>query len=390
MGPEFFLPQPTRSIFTKFIERSSQTRFQELEEAASLIESEKLKEAETILLRILSSDNSDARALNLLGVIRGQQGKDEESERLFREALIVNPALTAAHINLGRLFSVRKEDDRAFEEYQAAVHLDRNNAEAKNDLVEVAERQALAARNAGDLEKSLSILLRTRQEMPQDPRVLYDFGMVALQMKLYEDAAQAFETAWKIKPDLPNCVYALARTRLEQQKLPEAERLLREYLKIRPEDATAHYGLARVLSTLLRTDEARAEFARSIALQPEQTESYYDLGKLELDQSHDDPAKSFFEKVLERNPKHASALTGMGIAAYRNKEYKRAEVYLQLAVDSDPSLGPAHQYYGLTLGRLGQKTKSEEELALFSRLVAEQAVERRSVLKLIPPPDENP
>ena len=118
-----FVPPASQSAPAVGVSSASlaQTRFQELEEAASLIESEKLKEAETILLRILSSDNSDARALNLLGVIRGQQGRDEESERLFHEALIANPALTAAHINLGRLFSERKEDDRAFEEYQAAV-----------------------------------------------------------------------------------------------------------------------------------------------------------------------------------------------------------------------------------------------------------------------------
>src|SRR6202012_1344143 len=96
---------------------------------------------------------------------------------------------------------------------------------------------------------------------------------------------------------------------------------LRAYLAKRPEDASAHFGLGKVLALQQRSAEARAEFERSIQLQPAQTESYYELGQLELELQHDAQANPLFQKVLSRDATHGGALTGMGIIAFRNKDY---------------------------------------------------------------------
>ena len=361
------------------------TRENDLKRASELIAAHRLTEAELVLNELLSQNTKDAEAMNLLGVVRVQQGHNEEGEILFRNALGIASALASAHANLGLLYLQESKPEQSMDEYEAALKIDPLLPQARTGMVGVAEQLASAARKSEKAEKSLSILIRARKSLPEDPRLLYDFGVVALQMKLYEDAAEALEQSLKLKPDAPDTIYALARARLEQQQMTEAERLMREYLKLRPEDATAHYGLGRVLSIELQTDAARAEFQRSIDLLPQQTESYYELGQLELDARHDDDAQRFFEKVLARNPRHGGALTGKGIVAYRRKDYAKAEELLRQAVANAPEFVTAHYYYGLTLGHLGRKSESEKELGVASRMSNTEDYEKHRGVRLVPP-----
>jgi tetratricopeptide (TPR) repeat protein len=360
----------------------------DLKRVSELIAAHRLQETEPILDRLLQQDKNDAEAMNLLGVVRAQQGQQKDAEMLFRNALDIKPTLASAHANLGLLYFQEGKPEQSIDQYEAALKADPSLQEARTGMVGVAEQQALAARKEGDLEKSLGILIRARKALPEQPRLLYDFGVLAIQMKLYEDGSQALEQSLKLEPDQPDTIYALARARLEEERMADAERLMREYLTLRPQDPTAHYGLGRVLSIELKTDAARVEFERSIELQPEQTESYYELGQLELDARHDENAQKLFEKVIARNSKHGGALTGEGIVAYRRKDYAKAEEYLSGAVANAPDFVTAHYYYGLALGHLGRKSESEKELALASRMSNVQDQEKHRGLKLISPTDQ--
>jgi Flp pilus assembly protein TadD len=159
---------------------------------------------------------------------------------------------------------------------------------------------------------------------------------------------------------------------MQQQHLQTAEEDLRKYLVKRPEDASAHFGLGKVLQAAQRGPDARAEFERSIQLQPAQTESYYELGRLELEVQHDGQAAELFQNVLARDAKHGGALTGMGIIAFRSKDYAQAEQYLARAEKTAPNYLQAHYYRGLALARMGRKDESRTELQIATDLDRKQ------------------
>ena len=109
--------------------------------------------------------------------------------------------------------------------------------------------------------------------------------------------------------------------------------------------------------------------SRSIQLQPVQTESYYQIGQIELEAHEDAKAEALFRKVLERDPAHGGSLTGLGVLAFRAKDYVKAEQYLAAALKkSAPSYGPAHYYRGLALAHLGRKDEGDAELREATRL----------------------
>jgi tetratricopeptide (TPR) repeat protein len=277
-------------------------------------------------------------------------------------------------------------NDEAMKSFELVLKTDPQNSEAREGEAQAAIASALEAKRAGDDDGAMVYLVRARKYVPDDPTLLLDFGVQADRMHLYKDAEEALNQALGLRPGNPQTIYALGRLELDEQKMPQAEAHLRAYLKLRPDDASAHYGLGKLLHTLLRNDEAQPELRRSIELQPQQTESYYELGSIELELQHNEPAAALFQKVLDRNPKHGGALTGMGMIAYRAKEYSQAETYLKSAALAAPEYPPAHFYYGMVLEQLGKIEEAGKELALGKRLTEKQNQEQRGYVLSAPHP----
>jgi Flp pilus assembly protein TadD len=280
-----------------------------------------------------------------------------------QEAPAQSPKVSAPQLKAGLSQLAQGLNDEAMKSFEVVLQDDPHNAEARRGEVKAALAAALQAKHAGDDDGTLVYLVRARKYVPDDPGLLFDFGVQADGMRLYKDAEEALNKSLELRPGDARTIYALGHLELDEGKVPQAEAHLREYLKLRPDDASAHYGLGKLLHMVGRNEEAKAELRRSTELLPLQTESYYELGDIELNLEHDEEAAAFFQKVLGRNPKHGGALTGMGMVAYRKKDYATAETYLHSAVLAAPDYSPAHYYHGMALARLGRKEEAEKELA---------------------------
>ena len=358
------------------------TRIADLQHATSLISAHRGAEAQQLLTKILALDPHEARAIELMGVLDAQQGNLQDAEKQFRDALGIDPTLTAAHVNLGFLLVQTSRPEAALNQFEQALEEEPTNAGARTALVQDATQLALAARNAGNMGQALGFLIRARHSAPDDPTVLYDFSVLALQMNLRDDALAAVNQLLKIKPDDARALYARSRIQLARQHLPQAKADMLRYIALNPNDASAYYGLGKISFTQMDLQEAEADFERSIKMQPNQTESYSMLGQTYLKEDRLDKAKSAFDATLKQNPSHASSLAGEGIVSYRQKEYPTAAMYLRKAIASDSDLQIAHYYYGLTLARLGKNTESQQELNLAGQMADKQNLEDRTKLQL--------
>ncbi|MGA2809791.1 MAG: tetratricopeptide repeat protein [Candidatus Acidiferrum sp.] len=361
----------------------------DLKKAADRIAAGDVGSAESLLQGILKEHAKAPEALALLGVIRAEQGKQEEAEKLLRDAIQIRPKLAMAHENLALLLEKTGRADEALREYASVLSIQPQNRSAKDRLASLSEKQALAARANGDRQGALGILLVARDAGSGEPRILLDLGLLELEMGLNKDALQTLEAGRRAAPQDSQMLYGLARAELAVQDMPATERHMREYLTQRPDDATAHYGLGRILRMLERPGEAEAELRRSIEIEPNQTASYYELGDIALTGGNFEAASALFQKVLARDPRHGGALTGSGIAAYRQKQYDVADGFLKSAVESSPGYQPAHYYYALNLKRLGRTEESNREMQIALDLDAQaKAPQTRQQLILEPPADK--
>jgi len=287
------------------------------------------------------------------------------------------PGNEAALLALGDVQLAQGLNDDAQKSFEAVLEIEPGSAPAHKGEVQSATAAALVDRKAGLDDSALLCLIRARKFVPDSAELLLDFGIQAESMRIFRDADEALTRAHELAPKDAKIIYALAHVELDEQKMPEAEANLRLYLKIRPDDATAHYGLGRLLHMLLREDDAKAELQRSIALQPQQSGSDYELGEIALEQNQADEAKNEYEKVLAVAPHHGGALTGMGILAFRAKDYATAGKYLESAVFYAADYPTAHHYYALVLARLGRSADAKRESDLATSLNEQQTKNSR-------------
>ena len=271
--------------------------------------------------------------------------------------------------------------------YISVLERDPRNAQAQQGAVQASEKLALAARARGDSDGALKILLAAQTYAPENPKLLFDLGVLEDSMKLYWDA-DAVVAKLEATPagSSPGVLYLVARVKLDLGQLAPAAQKMQAYLALRPDDATAHYGMGRILQLQEQFDAARAEFERSLALQPRQTESNFQLGEIALAQNRFEDAIAAYAHTLAADPAHGGALAGTGIAYFRLKQYTSAEENLQKATAAAPDYEPAHYYLGLTLARLGQKAASQTELAKATALEAAQSAASAQRIRLHPEP----
>jgi tetratricopeptide (TPR) repeat protein len=374
MTPHFFCSIFSSSVLVLALSAPAcaQSADATIARADQLIGENRLGDAEAVLDALLKKEPDNAAALNDLGLVRVKQQKTFEAQELFEKAAAADPRFLAARVNLGEAQMTQQLYDDALKSFEAALAIDARNDAAQGGEVRAAVQAALAARRAGDMDGALVYLVRARKLVPDNAELLLDFGVQAEAMRIYKDADEALTRAHGLDPANEKILYALARVELDEQKMPEAEANFGAYLKARPEDASAHYGLGHLLHMEVKDDEAKAELQRSIALQPRQTEAYYELGEIALALREDDEAKADYAKVLASDPHHGGALTGMGILAYRAKDYAGAEKYLQQAVLNAADYPTAHRYYAMLLERLGRQAEADRESELAKQLTEQQ------------------
>jgi tetratricopeptide (TPR) repeat protein len=185
-----------------------------------------------------------------------------------------------------------------------------------------------------------------------------------------------------LSPVDPNAMYALARVNMSLGKLTDAEQEMRSYLRVYPQDASAHFGLGSIYLLALKFDRAEQELKQSIAIQPKQSEAYYQLGQTYLDEDKYLESIAQFEKTVDRDSQHGGALTGMGIAYFKLKQYDKAKECLLKSVEAAPDYQLGHYYLGLTLSRLGDAAAAHRELDIATALAAKDAKQMASRLRL--------
>lgn len=354
-----------------------------VKDAAQSMVAGNLKQAEADLESVLGKNPRDYRALNLLGMVRAQQQRNAEAERIFKNVIQQEPDFAGAHVNLGLLYLQMSRLDDAIPQFQEALRLEPGRDDALGALINALRVQARSAAKSEELERALSLLIQARKISPQNPDVLYDFGMVALRMSLFPDSMKAFQDVLDIRPNDANALYGLGRAELGLARYQDAAGTFSRYAQLYPEDSSGHYALGVALASLEKTSEASAQFQRSIQIQPDQTESYLQLGRICLNASDLDCAAADFDRVLARDPRHADALNGMGQVEFQRKDYAKAVELLQRSIAIDPSARQAHYYLGLAYARLGRSEDSKKELQAASAIEHEEVEKHRTVLKLL-------
>ena len=321
-----------------------------LRQALAFHQAGNLAEAERLYLELMRTAPKDATAPHFLGVVRAQQGRNQEALALLDRALKLNPGAPEVLSNYGNVLRAEGRLGDALMAYDQALKIKPDYAAAMN-------RRALVLRDFGRLQDALAEVDQALALRPHDLEALNTRGIILTDLKRYPEALQSYDRALAIAPGFPdtlnNRALVLKILKRPDEALSAVERALavhsgfaeawnnrgiilfdlkrmgeaiasyEQALALRPDYAEAFNNRAVALWSLKRYAESLADCDRAIVLKPGFADALYNRGNALIELNRPADALASYEQALEIDPDHPNALSGLANAAITIGDWRR-------------------------------------------------------------------
>lgn len=318
-----------------------------LMQARSMHRAGRFSEAESLYMKILSTEPDNPEALHFLGILAHQVGKGEIGVELIRKALKCRPDYANAHNNLGIILHDLGKLEEALISYQHALTL-------KPDFAEVYRNMGYALKDQGKLDEAVACFRQALALRPDFIEVANNLGVTLKDQGKLEEAVACFRQALSLKPDDADALYNLGNTLGDQGKLDEAVSCYRQALALKPDDADVHFNLGNTLKDQGKAGEAAACFRRATGLQPDYAEAYNNLGGILSDQGKLDEATACFRQAISSRPDYAEAHNNLGGVLSDLDKLDEAIACFRQAITLKPDYTDALNNLGLLFSQLGK------------------------------------
>jgi len=230
-----------------------------LQEALSLHQQGRLREAEKLYMRALKAAPDNFDALHLLGLINAQTGKMGEAYRLMSAALKINPNVPDVLINFANVLHGLKRDAEALASIDKALALRPGDADAL-----LYRGNALTALNRTD--EALPCYDAVLVHSPGHRDALINRGVARATLGHYEQALADFAEILARMPTDAEALYNRGTALIELGRYAEALLAFDHTLAASPQHLGAWNNRGRVLQALNRHEEAVASFDKALAI----------------------------------------------------------------------------------------------------------------------------
>ncbi|MGV3623689.1 MAG: tetratricopeptide repeat protein [Archangium sp.] len=278
----------------------------------------KVEEAAQILEGVLTKFPKCAPALSLRGVIEEAKGRFEAAGEFHSRALVLDPTLAMAHVNLGRLAAQQKKWAHAAASYQLALQHGAATPDAGAQfgtalfhsgrvteavrvlahVVEAYPRHFDAVITLADvlvettqLELAAQLLDNAAERFPKEPLIPSKRAVIALRLKDLEVAATE---AWRVTTLAPLDEEAwlfAAVVDTMRLRFDTAEKALKHVLKLSPHNWRAHYHLGGLADAIKDKKEAKRRYRAAIVANPMAWEPLNNLAIMLLEEGGTDSLK---------------------------------------------------------------------------------------------------
>jgi tetratricopeptide (TPR) repeat protein len=229
------------------------------------------------------------------GVRALKEGRLEEAEAAFRAVIQEGGGRAQVHNNLGIVYQMRGEHERAVEEFREATRLDPGYPAPR--ILEGASLLSLGrvAEAKARLEAAVRLAPEEALARAQLARA-YEAG------GNWSGAVDQFQALRRLAPDDPEHLYGLGRAYLRL-----SETCLRRLHDLHPESARSHQARAHTYRLQGRPDLALETFAKAARADPTLPEIHLSMAQIHVEQKRWDEARR--EIALEREvvPESAGA-----------------------------------------------------------------------------------
>jgi tetratricopeptide (TPR) repeat protein len=239
-----------------------------LQDAVTLHQRGRLREAEKLYARALKAAPDNFDALHLLGLVKAQSGQMGEAYRLMSAALKINPNVPDVLVNFANVLHGLNRDDEALACLDKVLALRPGDPDAllcRGNALNVLQRpnealacfDAVLARNPGHRDALLN-RAAAHAAIGHHDRALADFD--AILVRAPKDA---------------EALYGRGTTLIELGRCTDAFAALDQAVAVSPQQPRAWSNRGRALQALNRHDEAVASFEKALAIDKNYADAHF-------------------------------------------------------------------------------------------------------------------
>lgn len=198
------------------------------------------------------------------------------------------------------------------------------------EMIDEAERLEESGLAVEALEYWRSIVKRD-----PDPSLLCRYGSLAMELKEWLEAEQAFLSAVASEPNMALAYEWLGALYEEQGKFEVSLNYFNKSLEIE-ETARTFVSIGAIQVRFRLMEEARESFLNALTIDFNYEEAYYNLAMI-LKFERPTESIALLQKAVEIDPDYAIAHTELGWLLRGNDQYPEAEYHLRRAIELDDS-----------------------------------------------------
>lgn len=243
-----------------------------------------------------------------------------------QQALRIEPSNSYFHLALGDCYRMKKDLRNAITSYQRGAQLDPSNANVYYFI-------ALAYNELGDFTKqgsSAADAIRKGTTYKGESWNLV--GQSWFAGRKYDEAAQSYERALQLKPDLKDVYTNLSEVYRMLNRFDDAINTVNRGLRVYPDDANYYINLSWLYSLADRHQEAINAGQQAIRLLPDQYMGYTNLCRAYNDTKQYALAIQTCNKALKINPGDGETNLYLGRAHQLQNKAALAMTYYKKAV----------------------------------------------------------
>ncbi len=254
----------------------------------------------------------------------------QNSETLWTHTTTCTRGNYAAHVSLGNVLLQKGRVDEAINQYQKALQIRSNYADARLNL-------GNALHQEGRVDEAINQYQQALQLKPDDAGAHNNLGNVLLEQGRADEAINQYQQALQIDPAIAEAHNNLGTALYGKGRVDEAIVHYQEALQINLRYAEAHYNLGNALDRKGTTDEAITHYRGALEIQPDYAEARNKLGNVLLEQGRADEAITECQKAVQIKPLFAEAHYNLARAFVRRGRVDEAISQYQMALQIDPA-----------------------------------------------------
>jgi tetratricopeptide (TPR) repeat protein len=333
-----------------------------LERAAALVQQGKLADADEQARMALADPGTRAVANSVLGTIRFQQHRLEESARYLEEAIRLQPRLLGARLTLAQIYAIQGQNQRALAVFKQALTLDSANVPARVALTQAAIEFGLLLAKKGAHAEAIEVLESAKQTGPPNYELAFNLGSVYLLDKQPGPALDAYDTALALKP---HSVQALQQAAAVAEHQGELERSLSYWIrakKLQPESPEILLGFGRVCLRMDLLEDAEPALTRAASLKPDDATYQYTLAAAKAGRHEFEAAQALLQRLVEKQPADSQLQYALGAVHYVQGHLDDAAAHLRESVRLQPQQLTSPYYLALIARDQGDEAKAIQAL----------------------------